>query len=137
MNSPGICGKNVAARLFVLRLLLANAAYVVLTVAVALVFYKLRPHGAVAYALAILPSGGIVGVVAATASYIREEKDEFQRDLLVQCLLAGLGGVLAITAIWGLLQSFTQVVRFQPIWTFPLFWCCAGVAFPLISRRYR
>lgn len=131
------CGKDVAAGKFVWRICWANGVYVVLTGLVGLLFYRFRPHGVVAYGLAVVPSVGILGVIMAVAAYLREEKDEFQRDLLVQCLLAGLGGLLAVESIWGTLQSFTHVARFQPLWVVPLFWCCFAVAYPVISRRYR
>ena len=51
--------------------------------------------------------------------------------------LVGLGGVLAVTSVWGMLESFTHIVHFQPTWTFTLFWCFVDISTPFLQRRYR
>jgi len=69
--------------------------------------------------------------------YLTEEKDEFQRNLLVQAMLWGLGGVMAVTSVWGMLESFTNIPHFEPTWTFTVFWILVGISSPFLQRRYR
>lgn len=88
------------------------------TVAVVMAFYVMfvsavthyvrahAPSGWVLYLLAALPSLPIVGVVVAVGIYLRDEKDEYQRDLMVRCLLWATAVVMAVTAFFGLLRSF-------------------------------
>ena len=48
------------------------------------------PIGA-AYLLAVLPAFPIMGALVVTGLYLAEEKDEFQRQLLVESVLGGIG----------------------------------------------
>ena len=113
------------------------AAYLVLTLAVSFCFHRFHPAGPLGYALAILPALAIVAQIVAVGLYIAGETDEFQRNLFVQSILWGLGGLLTLTSVWGMLESFTRIPHFQPIWTFPVFWCFVGVSSPILMRRYR
>ena len=130
-------GKNPAVRHYIFRFLGAMAGYTILTIGVALVFYRFHPQGPMAYVLSVLPAIPIVAGVGAVGVYLKEEKDEFQRMVFVQCLLWGLGALLVLTSAWGLLQSFTHVPRFQPMWVFPLYCAFFGMAVPFVIRSYR
>jgi hypothetical protein len=112
-------------------------AYIALLVVVSLYFHRLHPTGPVAYLLAVLPALAIIGQIVVVGIYLVEEKDEFQRNLFIQALLWGLGGVLALTSTWGMLETFTHIEHFQPTWTFTTFWLCVGVSTPFLMRRYR
>jgi drug/metabolite transporter (DMT)-like permease len=133
----GCLTKNSAVRRFIFRITTANVAYIGLTVSIALCFYKFRPHGPIAFFLAALPAVAILGVIASMGLYLVEEKDEFQRYLMTQILLWGLGGVLMFTSVWGLLETFTRIRHFNPSWTFSLFWICVGISTPFLLRKYR
>jgi hypothetical protein len=65
--------KNSAARRFTLRVTAANAVYIVLTVLIALCFYKFHPHGPIVYVVAVIPAVAILGVIASLGVYLGEE----------------------------------------------------------------
>ncbi len=129
--------KNAAIRRYLRRFAVAMSAYIALTLVVVTCFHRLHPHGPFAYLLAVLPALAIIGIIVTVGLYLAEEKDEFQRNLFVQAMLWGLGGVLSVTSIWGMLESFTHIPHFQPTWTFTLFWILVGISSPLLQRRYR
>jgi hypothetical protein len=56
---------------------------------------------------------------------------------MVEILLWSLGGTLAFTSTWGLLETFAHIPHFNPSWTFTLFWLCAGISTPFLLRKYR
>jgi hypothetical protein len=128
---------NPAIRRYLRRFAVAMSAYIVLILVVVLCFHHLHPTGPLAYLLALLPAAAIIGMIVTAALYLAEEKDEFQRNLFVQALLWGLGGVLAVTSVWGMLESFTHIRHFEPSWTFTLFWMFVGLSTPFLRRRYQ
>jgi hypothetical protein len=129
--------KNPAVRRFYLRTAATTSSYIVLTILIGLYFYKFRPHGPLAYALAVLPTVAILGNIIAIGLYLIEDKDEVQRSLMVELLLWGLGGVLVFTSAWGSLETFTHFRHFNPTYTYTVFWLCVGVGVPFLQRRYR
>lgn len=128
---------NPAIRRYLFRFITAMSAYVALLLAVGRYFQKFHPHGPLAYVLAVLPAIAIIGSIVAVGFYLAEEKDEFQRNLLIQALLWGLGGVMAVTSVWSMLELFTHIPHFQPIWTYSCFWIFTGISTPFLKRRYR
>jgi hypothetical protein len=129
--------KNPAMRRFTVRLIAANVAYLVFTIFVGLFFYRFHPTGPIAYPLAVLPAVAILGVIVTFGLYLEEEKDEFQRNMLVQALLWGLGGVFVFTSAWGSLETFTHIRHFQPSWTFQVFWAFVAIRIPFLLKKYR
>jgi hypothetical protein len=129
--------RNPAIRRYLNRFVIAMSAYIALILVVATYFHRFHPHGPFAYLLAVLPAFAIIGIIVVVGIYLAEEKDEFQRNLFVQALLWGLGGVLSVTSVWGMLESFTHITHFQPTWTFTLFWIFVGVSTPFLQRRYK
>ena len=128
---------NPAVRRYLFRFLPTMAAYAVLLVFVEWYVHTFHPTGALLYGLAVLPAIPIVGVILVVGLYLAEEKDEFQRNLLVQSMLWGLSAILSLTSVWGFLQMFTHIHPFQPFMAFPLFWCFQGVATAALRWRYR
>jgi RsiW-degrading membrane proteinase PrsW (M82 family) len=63
--------------------------------------------------LAAIPTAFIVRMVAIYAIYLKEEKDEFQRELFIKSLLWGTGAILSITTFWTFLNIFAHVRPFQ------------------------
>lgn len=64
-----------------------------------------NPTGAMLYALALLPSLLIFAMMVVMVRYLRQEKDEFQRDQMVRCILWGTGAVLAVSTYLSFLQE--------------------------------
>lgn len=94
-------------------------------------------HGLAAYLAAILPALPILGALAATGIYLDQEKDEFQRNILVQSVLGGTGGTLAATTVWGYLEDLAHTPHLHPIWVYPIFWLFVSLSYPLVKLRYR
>jgi len=129
--------KSAAQRRFVRSSLLSAGLVVVLAVAAAAAFRLGHLKGLLAYPVAVLPALPIVWVLIETGRYIAAEKDEFKRNLLVQCLLVGIGGTLATTTIWGYMQDFAHAPRLDLIWIYPIFWLFVGLSVPVVILRYR
>jgi hypothetical protein len=128
---------NPAERRYVVRMWIAAALCVLFSAVAAVVFRHSHPHGVISYLVAVLPALPIIGALVYTGVYLAEEKDEFQRNLLVQSLLGGTGGILAATTAWGYMEDFAHAPHMDLIWVYPLFWLCAGVSYGLIRARYR
>jgi len=120
-----------------MRFAIAMLAYIVFLAADAMLFRTYHPQGPVAYLLALLPAIAIIGQIVAVGLYLAEEKDEFQRNLFIQAILWGLGGLLAFTSVWGMLETFTHIRHFQPGSTFTVFWLFVGISSGFLMRKYR
>jgi hypothetical protein len=129
--------KSPTERRYVIRMWIMAALCVLFSVIAALVFRLGHPHGVLAYLVAVLPALPIVGALVYTGVYLAEEKDEFQRNLLVQSLLGGTGGILAVTTAWGYMEDFARAPHLDPVWVYPLFWLFAGISYGFVRARYR
>ena len=129
--------KNPAQRRYVIRMWISAALCVLFSVVAALVFRISHPHGVLAYLVAVLPALPILGALVYTGLYLTEEKDEFQRNLLVQSLLGGTGGILAAITAWGYMEDFAHAPHMDLVYVYPLFWVFAGVSYGLVKARYR
>ena len=76
-------------------------------------------------------------VLVEMGRFLAVEKDEFQRNLLMQCLLGGIGGTLATTTIWGYLEDFAHAPHLDLVCVYPIFWLFVVVSYPLVRLRYR
>lgn len=86
--------------------------------AIALVTYELiwaatfwwvartRPADSVLLGVAAIPTLTVVAFIGVLARYLREETDEFHRELVVRCLLWGTGATMLVLAFHGFLQLF-------------------------------
>jgi len=133
----GCLQKNPAARRYLFRFIPTMVAYVAVLLFVEWYIPRFYPTGALLYGLAVLPAVPIIGIIVVVGLYLAEEKDEFLRNLLIQSMLWGLGAIMVLTTVWGFLQIFTPIHRFQPFMTFPLFWCFQGIATVILQKKYR
>jgi hypothetical protein len=129
--------QNAAQRRYVFRMLVSAGFSILFSVAAALALRVGHVRGFTAYLLAILPAFPIIGALVVTGLYLAEEKDEFQRQLLVESLLGGMGITLAGTTVWGHLESFIHVSHLDSIWIYPIFWIATGISMPFVWKRYR
>jgi len=129
--------KSAVQRRYVIRCWIGAGLVVLLSLVSAFSFRLGHLHGPLAYLIAVLPALPILWVLIETGRYLAEEKDEFQRNLLVQCLLGGIGGTLALTTVWGNLEHFTRIPHLDLILIYAIFWFFAGITYPVVSRRYR
>ena len=131
------CSGNPAQRKFRVRSLVAATLTVLFAIVAAGVFHRFHPHGVDACLVAVLPALPILWVLIETGRFLAAEKDEFQRNLLVQSLLGGIGGTLAVTTVWGYMEDFARAPRLDLIYIYPIFWLFVGLAMPVVRRRYR
>lgn len=133
-----ICSiKSPAERRYVVRMWVAAGLCVLFSTVAALAFRLGHPHGVMAYLVGVLPALPIMGALVYTGVYLGEEKDEFQRNLLVQALLGGTGGILAAVTAWGYLEDFAHAPHLDLIWVYPAFWLFAGISYGVVWARYR
>jgi hypothetical protein len=131
-NELTTAGKTYSRRLagamvlYVLALFLAEAA-----------MKHTRGNMPATLALAVVPSLPIVAVLVIIALYLREERDEFQRDMTMQTLLWGMGGTLGVATVYGFVEQFTHAPHFPAYWVFVLFWLFTGTARMVYWARFR
>jgi hypothetical protein len=129
--------KSPAQRRWVHSCWISAALVAVLAVAVALVFRLLHLHGIPAYLAAVLPALPILWLLVEMGRYLALETDEFQRNLLVQCLLGGTGGTLATTTVWGYLEDFAHAPHLDLVLVYAIFWLFVLVSYPVVRLRYK
>jgi hypothetical protein len=129
--------KNPAARRYIVRFVVTMSMYAVTLLFTEWELRRLHPSGLLLYGLAVLPAIPILGMITLIGFYLAEEKDEYQRNMLIQSLLWGLGAILSLTSVWGFLQMYAHVHPFQPFMAFPLFWCFQGIAAAALRWWYR
>ena len=127
--------KSPAVRRYLLRLLLASLIYML---AVFLTFHVLY-HGKLpipaALGMAAIPSIPLVGIIVVNGLYLKEETDDFQRELFIKSLLWAAGGTLAVTSFWSFVHLFAHFPPPDGFHPFVLFWLIVGLSnYPL--RRY-
>jgi hypothetical protein len=133
----GCLTKNQAVRRFRVRSCWSAALVILFAFIAAASFRLLHPHGVVACLVAVLPALPVLWALVAMGQYLAEEQDEFQRTLLVQYLLWGIGGTLGLTTVWGYLEDFARAPRLDLIYIYPIFWLFVAIAMPVVKRRYR
>jgi len=116
---------------------ISSALLVLLAVGAAEAFRLWHLKGLPAYSVAALPALPILWFLVEMGRFLAVEKDEFQRSILVQCVLGGTGGVLATTTVWGYLEDFARAPHLDPIWVLPIFWLFVVASYPLVRLRYR
>jgi hypothetical protein len=129
--------KNPAMRRFSRRFLIAMVCYATTLILALLARKHLHPNLVMAGLLAIATAIPVVAVIACVGLYLKEETDEFQRQLLTQNILWSTGCTLTSTTIWGLLELFTPVPRLEAFSIFSLFWVFFGIFTVFLNMRYR
>jgi hypothetical protein len=129
---------NPVQRRFTIQMWIAAGLCIVFALVSVLAFRLGHPRAFFAYPLAVFPALPIIGALVCTGTYLAEETDEFQRSLLVQSLLGGIGVTLSATTIWGNLEHFVHFApHFDAIWVYPMFWLATALSYPVVRMRYR
>lgn len=126
-----------AARRYHKRFMPVMGAYVALVLGVSWAFNTKDLTGVAAWALAVAPAVPLLGVIWAMGQYLREETDEFQRSVLIESILWGLGLTMAGLSIWGFLEIYVEAPKLPTFLAFPLFCGAMGLSQPFIRRRYQ
>jgi hypothetical protein len=126
-----------AGRRYVYRLAPTMVIYLVFLFIAQWSFHHLHPTGLIVYVLAVLPALPLIGSIAIVGLYIAEESDEFERSIVVQSMLWGFGGTLAVSTIWGFLEDFAKAPHISTFYVYVFFWIFMGISQPFIRMRYR
>jgi hypothetical protein len=77
------------------------------------------------YFWAVIPAAPILAVIVRMARYLREEKDEYQRLVVMRSILVGTAALLAALVVNDFLRAFAGARALPPFSTFVVF--CAGM----------
>lgn len=129
--------RSEAGRRYLRRFIPTMLAYVVIILGVSFAFRDPALAGPLAWLLAVAPALPVLAVIAIMGLYIREETDEFQRNVLIESMLWGFGATLSVTTVWGFLEMYVHTPGLQSFWAFPLFCGAMGLSQVFVRRRYR
>ncbi len=116
---------SAASRRYTIRLAVAMFCYVAL-LSLCMLRYE-HPAHSLTVLLAVLPAIAMVAVIVVVGLYLKEQKDEFQRELLIQALLWGMGATLAISSVSGFLEANAGSPHVPAFYIFVLFWAITGI----------
>lgn len=128
---------NAVQRRFVIQMWVVAGLCILFALVASLSFRFGHLSGLLSYPVAVLPAVPIIGALVCTGTYLAEETDEFQRSLLIQSILGGIGVTLAATTAWGYLEHFVHSPHFDAIWVYPIFWFATALSYPVVRLRYR
>jgi hypothetical protein len=123
-----------AQRAHTRRVMWAMLAYVVILPP--LVWYAAHHQVAKpwAVAMAIAASLPLLGVFASWGRYLSEERDEYQRMMVVNRIVTATNVTMVVAVVWGFLQAFDAMALTQMYWI-PVVWVVAQGFAPLFSRN--
>ena len=101
----------------------------------AVIARRFHPQGWHLSLAALLPSLSIVGMFFITARYLREEKDEYQRDLVVRCLLWGIATVMTVEMFTSFRRTFGWQSSLPPFTDW--FVLCGSILIAKFTYRFR
>lgn len=129
--------KSPAGRRYMKRFIPAMFAYLLAVFGASFAFRDPGLSGPLAWAIAVAPALPIVAVIAIMGLYIKEETDEFQRNVLVEAMIWGFGVTMTVTTVWGFLEIYVHTPGLQSFWAFPIFCLAMGLSQPFIRARYK
>ena len=113
---------SLAGRRYTRRIAISMTVYVAFLFFSVWSLQHLHPGRAATIILAVLPALPILAVIVVVGLYLKEEKDEFQRELLIQAMLWGMGVTMAAATVWGFLEANAGVAHVPGFYVFVLFW---------------
>jgi len=126
-----------AARKYLKSSLIVLTSYVVLFPLAGYVADRIHPTGVVLWMLAALPVLPILGVMSLMGQYLRNEKDNYKRDLAVRCVLWGTAGMVIVHLFSSYLRIFGWKGQFFPFcefYVFALFMLVAKISYRVKNR---
>lgn len=88
-----------------------------------------------AYALAIGMSLFLSTMIFILVGFSNRQRDEFQRKLFMEAVLWSTAATLALTTLWGCLETFTNAPHIPILAIFPIFIVIMGIARVTLFRR--
>jgi hypothetical protein len=89
------------------------------------------------WVLATLPVLPMLGVIAVMGRYLRDETDEYKRDVMIRCLLWGAAGAVSVSLLGGFLGIFGWKGHMPPFlgfWVFFVFMMAAKLTYYVTNR---
>jgi len=126
-----------AGRRYLKRFIPTMVVYAATVFGASYAFDLWSPAGPLAWLIAVAPAVPILAVIAIMGLYIKEETDEFQRNVLIESMLWGFGVTLSVTTVCGFLEIYVHTPPLQSFWAFPLFCGAMGLSQVFVRRRYR
>ena len=114
--------QSFAVRRYLRRLALAVAVYLVSVFLTFHVLYHGKLHLPAALGLAAIPSIPLVAIIIVIGLYLKEETDDFQREIYIKTLLWAAGITLAVTSFWSFVHLFAHFPPPDGFHPFVLFW---------------
>lgn len=93
---------------------------------------RLHPHGMMLWVLAALPVLPVLFVIVLFGRYLRDESDEYKRELTMRFLLWGTAGCLAVNMLAGFLTIYGwkgALPPFSGFWAFFVFMLAAKMKY--------
>lgn len=90
--------------------------------------HRHHPHGLTVYLLSALPAFCILAMLGVVVNYLRDEKDEYVRMLMVRSLLAATFIVLAVGAYNDFLRAFGDLPALPAFSQWVIFWFTFAIA---------
>lgn len=128
-------GRNPAYRAYFRRMMISSLLYMAAVFAAASLLHHRAPVSLPTIVIALLPGLAVLFMIYAIGRLMIELDDEFLRMLVIRQALVATGITLAITSVWGMLETFTDLPRLEVFWVFPI-WCmglAAGAIFNKIT----
>jgi hypothetical protein len=119
--------KSPATRAYQKRSYAVLASYFVIFAGTDLFVDRVHPVGWELYACVAVPFVPLLTVFILTGVYLKAERDEFKRELMMRCLLWGAGACLSVNVFSGFLRIFGwhgQTPPFMELFAF----CIAAIA---------
>lgn len=129
--------QSPAGRRYLKRFIPTMVVYAATVFGASFAFDLWNPTGPLAWLIALAPALPIVAVISIMGLYIKEETDEFQRNILIESMLWGFGVTLSVTTVCGFLEIYVHTPPLQSFWAFPLFCGAMGLSQVFVRRRYR
>jgi hypothetical protein len=95
------------------------------------------PTGWVVWAIAIAPTLPVLYAIRAILLYLKEEDDEFQRDVQLRAFVLATGLTLALCTVWGFLEIFSLAWHIQLWAVFPIWAVCLVPAQLAVRWKWR
>lgn len=119
---------NAAKRRYLQRSLGVALAYIALVFVARLLINHSHPQGWQLYVVAVLPTVPLLYFAGVVGRYLKDETDEYQRDMVVRGMLWGTAAALAVTIFVGFLRSYGWQGQLPPFTEFMTFWAVAGIS---------
>ena len=119
------------------RLIAIMVVYFVVLMGAVALYERGLTAGPLGYVVALVPAAPLVAVFIIMGRLLREETDEFLREVSRTAFMWSGALTLCEATVWGFLETFGKVPHLW-MWAVPVaFFAQLGLTGPLAARRYR